>query len=101
MNRVALTRALRPITLALAIIGSLLSTPLLARGTVSITGTPAATVAVGAAYSFTPTVTPLGTNARFYISNKPSWASFDSSTGRLSGTPQTTGTTTNIRIAVA
>ena len=54
----------------------------------SISGTPPTTAAVGTAYSFQPTTTvPSGTTATFDIYNKPSWASFDSTTGRLYGTP--------------
>jgi hypothetical protein len=104
MNCVVFTRALRPIVVALAIVGAVQSTSLLAaqyRGTVSITGTPATSIAVGAAYSFTPSVTPLSSNARFYITNKPSWANFNSATGQLSGTPQAASTTTGIQIGVA
>ena len=54
-----------------------------------ITGTPATSVDQDATYSFTPTVTdPDGeTNFTFSITNQPSWASFDTSTGALTGTP--------------
>jgi Putative Ig domain len=56
--------------------------------TLAITGTPPSTVAAGGTYSFTPTVT--GANGRtlsFAIVQKPSWATFSSSTGKLTGTP--------------
>ncbi len=57
-------------------------------GTLSISGTPAASVNVGSAYSFVPTVTnPNGGTLSFSIQNKPSWASFSSANGQLSGTP--------------
>ena len=53
-----------------------------------ISGTPATSVTVGQAYSFTPTASdPDGQTLGFAITNKPSWATFNSSTGRLSGTP--------------
>ncbi|HXS19719.1 MAG TPA: putative Ig domain-containing protein [Steroidobacteraceae bacterium] len=53
-----------------------------------ISGTPSATATVGAAYSFQPTTTvPSGQTATFKVYNKPSWASFSTSTGRLYGTP--------------
>jgi len=56
--------------------------------TPTISGTPAATVDAGADYSFTPTASdPDGDTLTFSITNQPSWASFNSSTGRLSGTP--------------
>jgi hypothetical protein len=68
----------------------------------TISGTPSTTASVGSAYSFQPSASdangdPLG----FTITNKPSWATFSTSTGRLSGTPSTTGTTSNIVISVS
>lgn len=67
----------------------------------TISGSPATTGSVGVGYSFTPNASdpdndPLG----FGIENRPSWASFDPQTGRLSGTPTTAGTFSNIRITV-
>ncbi len=54
----------------------------------TISGNPASAVKIGDTYSFTPTATDLdGDPLTFSIGNKPSWASFDSATGRLSGTP--------------
>lgn len=56
--------------------------------TLSISGTPSTTAAVGSAYSFQPKATvPSGTTATFHVYNKPSWATFNSATGQLSGTP--------------
>lgn len=54
-----------------------------------ITGTPATSVAEDSSYSFTPTVTDVdvGDTKTFSITNKPTWANFDSATGELSGTP--------------
>jgi hypothetical protein len=54
-----------------------------------ISGSPASTVTVGSSYSFTPTTTDsnLGRKLSFAVANKPAWASFNSSTGHLSGTP--------------
>jgi hypothetical protein len=69
----------------------------------TISGAPATTVAPGSAYSFTPSASDAnGDPLRFSISHKPGWASFDSLTGRLSGTPGTSnvGTYTNIVISV-
>ena len=55
-------------------------------------------------YTFTPTVTDanLIDTTTFNITNKPSWASFDTSSGVLSGTPTNSdvGTTANINITV-
>ena len=53
-----------------------------------ISGAPASSVVAGSAYSFQPRATDAdGNPLSFSISNKPSWANFSSSTGRLSGTP--------------
>ena len=53
-----------------------------------ISGTPPTTDTAGTAYSFTPTASaPSGYTISFSISGKPAWASFNTSTGRLSGTP--------------
>ena len=61
-------------------------------GAPTISGTPASSATVGAAYSFQPTASdPDGQALTFSIANKPSWASFSTSTGRLSGTPSSTG----------
>jgi hypothetical protein len=54
----------------------------------TIGGTPATTATVGQAYAFTPTASdPSGLVPTFTISGQPSWASFNSTTGKLSGTP--------------
>src|SRR5262249_17331443 len=55
-------------------------------------------------YSFTPTASdPDGDALTFAIANKPDWASFDTSTGQLSGTPvaASAGTFANIQISVS
>lgn len=57
--------------------------------TPAISGTPMSSVVVAGAYSFTPTASDADGDALlFYIENMPSWASFDASTGTLTGTPQ-------------
>jgi hypothetical protein len=54
----------------------------------SLSGTPATSVVAGSAYSFTPSAAdPEGDALTFSINNRPSWASFNSTTGRLNGTP--------------
>jgi hypothetical protein len=69
-----------------------------------ITGTPAVAVAEDAAYSFTPIGddTDASDTKTFSITNKPSWAMFDTTTGALTGTPSNehVGTTTGIVITV-
>ena len=59
-----------------------------ANRTPTISGTPASMVTAGQAYSFTPSASDAdGDTLTFSITNKPSWASFSTGTGRLSGTP--------------
>jgi hypothetical protein len=70
----------------------------------TISGTPATSVAAGAAYAFQPTASdPDGNPLTFSISNRPTWATFSTSTGRLSGTPTSSqaGTYSNIVIRVS
>jgi hypothetical protein len=53
-----------------------------------ISGSPATSVQAGNAYSFTPTASDAdGDSLAFSISNKPSWASFATASGALTGTP--------------
>lgn len=70
-----------------------------------ISGTPATAAVEGVAYSFTPTASDVdvGDNLTFVITNRPSWATFSSSTGALSGTPAfaNIGTAANIVIGVS
>ena len=59
-----------------------------ASASLSVSGSPAATVLAYTNYSFQPTAAaPTGTSLTFSIHNKPSWAWFGSLTGQLSGTP--------------
>jgi hypothetical protein len=68
----------------------------------TISGTPATTARVGTAYSFQPTASdPNGNALTFSITNRPSWATFSTSTGRLSGTPTATATHSSITIRVS
>jgi hypothetical protein len=67
----------------------------------TISGWPPSKGVVGSLYSFTPKASdPEGATLSFSIWNKPGWASFSSTTGRLSGTPTTTGTWSEIQIKV-
>jgi hypothetical protein len=70
----------------------------------TLTGTPATSVVEDTLYSFTPTGADIdaGETLTYSISNKPTWASFDSATGKLTGTPDNShvGTTSNIVITV-
>jgi hypothetical protein len=70
----------------------------------TISGTPATAVMAGTAYAFTPAAADADGNALTYsIANKPVWASFSSSTGRLNGTPSVSnvGNYANIAISVS
>lgn len=69
-----------------------------------ISGTPASSVATGLSYSFTPSASdPDGNPLTFAIVNQPAWASFSTSTGRLTGTPASSavGEYVEIRISVS
>jgi Putative Ig domain len=68
----------------------------------TLTGTPATTATVGVAYSFRPVASdPDGDTLTFTIQNKPSWASFSATTGRLSGTPTAASVGTSARITIS
>lgn len=72
-----------------------------AKPLLSISGTPAANIAAGSSYSFAPSTVAKGTKRISYtIANKPKWAGFNSTNGRLSGTPSAAnvGTYKNIVI---
>ncbi len=68
-----------------------------------ISGNPPLSVNANSAYSFTPTASdPDGDSLAFSITGKPSWANFNTTTGRLSGTPDNSdaGDYAGIRISV-
>ena len=70
----------------------------------TISGTPATSVAAGSSYASQPYATDRERDRlRFYITNKPVWAVFRSSAGILSGTPTTAQVATyaNIQISVS
>jgi len=70
----------------------------------AISGQPAENVQVGDRYEFTPVASDLDNDAlTFSIAAAPDWASFDSATGRLSGTPQASdaGTYDGVTITVS
>jgi len=71
----------------------------------SITGKPATTVTAAHYFAFQPSAAnPGGKTLTFSIANKPSWAQFDSRTGRLYGTPlprSNVGTFANIVISAS
>lgn len=68
----------------------------------TITGTPSASGTVGTAYSFTPAATDANGDALAYsIENKPTWATFSTATGAITGTPSAAGAFANIVISVS
>ena len=70
----------------------------------SISGTPPSSIVAGQTYSFTPVASdPNGNALTFTIANRPTWASFSASTGRLTGTPASSavGQYVDIRISVS
>jgi hypothetical protein len=67
----------------------------------TISGNPTTSFTAGTAYSFTPTASDLDGNALSYgITNKPSWASFNTSTGALTGIA-VAGTYSNILVSIS
>jgi hypothetical protein len=69
-----------------------------------LSGTPSTSVVVGNAYAFRPTGSdPEGRTLTWSISNRPSWASFSTSSGALTGTPTASyvGTYSNIVISAS
>ncbi len=68
-----------------------------------ISGTPATSLDQDTAYSFTPTASDLDTAdvLTFSIANKPTWASFNTATGALTGTPAGTDSGKTIGIVIS
>ena len=70
----------------------------------TISGTPTTTIEENVLYNFIPTASDPDNDALiFSIANKPSWASFNTATGELSGIPSHSdvGVTTGIVISVS
>jgi Calx-beta domain/Putative Ig domain len=70
----------------------------------TISGSPAASVTVGGRYDFQPAAADQnGDSLAFSIQGKPAWATFDTATGHLGGTPSSgdVGTTANVVIQVS
>jgi len=69
-----------------------------------IDGTPSSEAHIGVPYEFVPNATDADEDLlAFAIDNRPDWATFNSTTGRLSGTPTTShaGVYANIVISVS
>jgi len=70
----------------------------------TISGVPAGSITTGQTYSFQPTASdPDGQTLTYSVTGLPAWATFNASTGRLSGTPSSsyTGTFAGIVITVS
>jgi putative Ig domain-containing protein len=92
--------------------GGASSTPTASGGTTSqsrldlpptISGNPLDAIVYGRTYTFVPTASdPQGDGVSFTIANKPAWATFDSGTGMLEGTPEAAdvGSYPDIKISV-
>src|SRR6187431_633136 len=68
----------------------------------TLSGTPTTWIRAGEWYVFQPTLTYSGTaTVSFQIANKPGWASFNTSNGKLNGRPSeaNVGTYSNIVIS--
>ena len=69
--------------------------------TLTISGTPAASVTAGSAFTFTPTVSGAnGKTVSFQIANKPSWMGFSSMHGTVTGTPTAANVGTTAAITI-
>ncbi len=83
---------------------SITVTAALAKDAPTISGQPITTLNANTAYVFLPTASDsIGAALAFTIQNKPSWATFDTSTGELAGTPDGShvGTYSGIVISVS
>jgi len=70
----------------------------------TISGQPVAEVVAGEAYDFRPSASdPDGDSLSYSVQNKPAWANFNGTSGRLSGTPTAgdVGSYSNIIIRVS
>ena len=80
------------------------TTPPPANSAPSISGSPGTSINAGDTYGFVPTASdPDGDTLTFSISNAPDWATFDATTGEISGTPfsPNIGTVEDILISVS
>jgi hypothetical protein len=67
----------------------------------ALQGTPPTDVTAGRSFSFQPAVKQALSTVAFSIQGKPAWASFDATTGQLSGTPgkADVGVTADIKVS--
>jgi hypothetical protein len=97
------TRALPTFSIAVTAAAPAPSTPT-PNSPPAISGSPTTSVRQDQSYSFSPSASDSnGDDLTFSIANRPSWAAFSSTTGRLSGTPRAAdvGTYAGIVISVS
>jgi hypothetical protein len=70
-------------------------------GSMSISGTPSTVAVIGDSYRFRPSVNGGSATIAFNVVNKPTWASFDTSTGVLSGVPDSASVGEYIGIVIS
>ncbi len=98
------TKVTSALGLGALVLTALASASTAGAATLTISGTPVTVVTAGNAYWFAPQVSgSRGEKVTFKIKNQPSWASFNASTGALSGDPQAKaeGTDSNIVISAS
>lgn len=78
------------------------NTPPPANRAPTISGTPSTSATVSRSYNFQPVGSdPDGNALQYSIQNRPSWATFSTSTGRLTGTPTAGDVGTSARITIS
>jgi hypothetical protein len=79
------------------------STSSASTSSLALSGAPAGDAAAGVNYTFQPTVSQSTGAVTFSIAGQPAWATFNSTTGQLSGTPTSSevGTTANVTITAS
>lgn len=78
------------------------TTPTATNSAPTIAGNAPSSIRVSTAYTFTPSANDANGDAlTFQIQNKPSWATFSTVTGQLSGTPSMVANFQNIVISVS
>jgi len=81
---------------------SVIAPPPSSDGGLSVAGTPSTSVVAGSGYRFTPTASDSsGAALTFSIQNAPSWATFNTATGELSGTPTAADVNTYAHIVIS
>jgi len=87
---------------SLAPFSIVVSAPATQNSAPTISGSPSTVAEVGTAYSFQPSASDAdGNSLGFSIANRPSWATFSTATGRLSGTPAAAAVHSGIVISVS